>query len=180
MPRRPLLDGTAILDASSPGMPLVQSSYCTVVPLPRLTIRRRRGETILDVEVFPDPQAENTTRLRWTVAVRPAAQLSRGQAIRLRIGSRTNGVGRISELIGMSRHWVSFKVSGSHDKCRLEVPVTWAALDRVECHAHTRHYPSLAAYPPPHPLFADNLILHWSLDSPYEFEHGNEDATPPA
>ena len=170
MPRLPPIAGTRILDASRPDLPEIQQRFPLRHPLPRLTVRRRKGEEVIAVIVHHTPENNGEGFLVWLVDERPAQQLRKGVAVRLSISANTNGVGRLSAISGMSKHWVSFKVSGSHDTCRLRVPVPWVALTAIEGHAHTCHYRALAALPAPHRTFSIDPIIALSDDSPYEFE----------
>ena len=174
MPRTPSQNDNTVLNFASPETSEFQPYHQIYTPLPRLTARRQRNETVKNVEVYPIPSVDPSGQQHWIVRLQPDSQIGKRQAIRLCIGACTSGVGRISDLAGMSRHWVSFKVSGSRGTCCLQVPIPWALLPPVECLTHTRLYTSLARLPAPHPLFAPNPIFATSDNSPYEFENWTE------
>ena len=138
------------------------------VPFPKIKTDRRRKGPVLDVYVFPEPVRSDEEQTVWAVAVRPETFLRRGQNIALKTSRQTSGIGRLSSLKEMFRHWVSFGITGSGGKCCLHVPIPWVSLSDIECLVHTRHYSTLPALPPPHPDF-DNPLITGSDESPYEF-----------
>jgi len=106
----------------------------------------------------------------WVTATRPKRQLSRTLKISLKTSQQVSGVGRLSALTALCRHWVSFSIMGSLSPCSLRVPIPWASLEPLECHIHATRYLSLATEPAPHPDFAGNPLISNDTESPYEFE----------
>ena len=107
--------------------------------------------------------------MTWTALARPVIPLQRGLTIALATGPQSSGSGRLSRICGMTRHWVTFGITGSNGTCRLRAPIPWVQLNAIEAHAHSRHFPSLARLPHPPPEFMSPLITD-SDTSPYEFE----------
>ena len=151
--------------------PAVEENY-----LPRFRIKRKKNESIAQVTVCAQPSVDDEGKQVWIATCRPTLPLCRGQAIVLLAQSKASGLGRLSSISGMTRHWAFFGITGCNGLCRLRVPIPWILLSAIEGHAHTRHYPSLSRDPPPHPEFNYPLITHGN-ESPYEFVAGPDAET---
>jgi len=110
--------------------------------------------------------------LTWVVKSRPAKQLGKRQHIVLQSDSKRSGVGRLTSVVEMRRHWVLFTVSGGPYPCNVRVPVPWAALDDLESFTHAKLYFTLPTLPRPHAEFERIPLFTNDEENPYEFELG--------
>ena len=136
--------------------------------LPRFRTKKKRGEHPLHISVFDRYEPEGTRGMIWVVGSRPTETIRKGQVIELHTQSRSSGFGRLSLISHMSRHWVTFRITGSRGLCYLRAPIPWVQMSAIECHAHSQHYLSLSLHPLPPTEFCTPLILN-STTSPYEF-----------
>ena len=175
-PRRTLPAGSSVLRFDS-------TVNTAVIPyhtqpgrlLPRFRTKKKPHDHTLHVSVFDDHEPDGTNGMIWVVRSRPDQMIRRGQAVELHTQSRSSGIGRLSRIYHMSRHWVTFRITGSRGLCSLRVPMLWVDLSDIERHAHSQHYLSLPLYPLPPAAFCTPLILN-AHSSPYEFNNENENA----
>ncbi|TFY53816.1 hypothetical protein EVJ58_g9231 [Rhodofomes roseus] len=137
-------------------------------PLPRLCLKDM-DDDVIEVQVFDRPTTGRRGMV-WAVAARPEKQLSANQYIVLKTSTRTSGVGRLSTLNGLFRHWAQFVVAGGPTPCSLRVPIPWVCLSPIECHTHSTRYLTLPKTPAPHPAFLSNPLIAKDDENPYEFE----------
>ncbi|KAH9938697.1 uncharacterized protein B0H18DRAFT_949952 [Fomitopsis serialis] len=138
------------------------------VPLPTLSLPIG-DDPVLEVNVFDRPVREGNGVI-WTVASRPERQLKKNIKIILKSSGHESGVGRLSSLNGLYRHWASFAVSGGPRLCSIRVPIPWAVLDALASHTHFSRYYALPREPGPHPAFIGNPVIFNDEENPYEFE----------
>ncbi|TFY67455.1 hypothetical protein EVJ58_g1601 [Rhodofomes roseus] len=109
--------------------------------------------------------------LTWIVQSRPEIQLGKRQHVVLKTNAQRSGVGRLTSVADLRRHWVIFTVSGAPHSCNLRVPIPWAALDDLEGFTHSKFYFTLPALPRPHAEFSSPIFTS-DEENPYEFELG--------
>ena len=162
------------LDQHAIAVHLAPSSF----RLPPLCLSAHDDE-VVEVKVLDRPVRGEKRGMVWIVESRPPRQLANGQKIVLRTSEEVSGVGRLSTLDGLYRHWASFVIAGGPPSrpCSLRVPIPWSSLSALESHAHTKHYSSLPKLPSPHPAFLNNPLITSDKESPYEFEVLEDEAT---
>ncbi|TFY52422.1 hypothetical protein EVJ58_g10030 [Rhodofomes roseus] len=143
-------------------------------PLPTLSIADT-GEPVIATSVLPHAEIGNSRGLTWTVNERPAAQLQKGRLITMSTGGEVTGIGRLSAVMDLRRHWVTFAVTGANLPCDIRVPIPWAILEGLESFTHQHHYFSLNNTPPPHASFRDIPAFHDIHYNPYEFDLEEKD-----
>ncbi|TFY59757.1 hypothetical protein EVJ58_g5575 [Rhodofomes roseus] len=151
------------LDSNVPQLPVLQLPYNV------------NDATTVEVEGKPERSGSNLT---WVVDKRPAVQIGRGHLVSLSAGHNRTGVGRLTGITDVYRHWITWSITGGPGICYIRVPIPWARLSRLEGLAHTERYHALSALPPPHPIFWNNPIVLHSKDSPYEFEENDNTYQP--
>lgn len=155
----------------------IEQSSSPSFHLPALGLSAHDDE-VVEVRVLDRPVRGEKRGMVWIVDSQPAKQLANGQKIVLRTSEEMSGVGRLSNLDGMYRHWASFVITGGPPSrpCSLRVPIPWSSLSALESHAHTKHYASLPKLPSPHPAFLSNPLIASDEESPYEFEVWEDEA----
>ncbi|KAH9838425.1 uncharacterized protein C8Q71DRAFT_722610 [Rhodofomes roseus] len=143
-------------------------------PLPSLSIEDT-GEPVISIHVQPHAEIGNSRGLTWTMNERPAEQLQKGRLITMSAGGEVTGIGRLSAVMDLRRHWVTFAVSGANLPCDIRVPIPWAILEGLESFTHQYHYFGLNNNPPPHTSFRDIPAFHDTNYNPYEFDIEDED-----
>ncbi|KAH9839783.1 uncharacterized protein C8Q71DRAFT_855094 [Rhodofomes roseus] len=143
-------------------------------PLPSLPLPPAL-ETAVSVTVLPLPTVGNGRGLTWTVDDRPAEQLQKGKRITMRTDTQTSGIGRLSAISDLRRHWVTFTVAGATQPFNLRVPIPWASLEDLESYTHQHHYFDLPNLPPPHRFYADRPAFLDDKENPYEFDINEDD-----
>ncbi|KAH9837265.1 uncharacterized protein C8Q71DRAFT_723553 [Rhodofomes roseus] len=140
-------------------------------PLPSLDLPPTDEPTII-IKVLPHPIIGRGIGrgLTWTADERPAEQLKKGKSIKLCTTTQTSGLGRLSAISDLRRHWVTFAVAGAAQPCNLRVPIPWAALGDLEGFTHQYHYFSLPSLPPPHHTFTNRPAFQNDSENPYEFD----------
>lgn len=124
-----------------------------------------------EIKVTTHPSfGSGPTLLTWIVDERPKVQISTGMSIKLTSASRTTGVGRVSGVVDLRRHWVTFKLQGAQSPCSLQVPIPWAKLPVFESYTHTKHYFQLPVRPHAHIQYRYNPIFYDVAQNPYEFD----------
>ncbi|KAH9910873.1 uncharacterized protein B0H18DRAFT_962735 [Fomitopsis serialis] len=149
------------------GVPTPRTILITPLPILSLPVG---GEPILEVEVFDQPARGDGRGAVWVVASRPERQLTKNTKIILKAAGHVSGVGRLSSLNGLYRHWASFAISGGPRLCSLRVPIPWAVLGALESHTHSSRYHALPEEPDPHPAFIGNPMIAMDGENPYEFD----------
>ncbi|EPS95246.1 hypothetical protein FOMPIDRAFT_1054321 [Fomitopsis schrenkii] len=135
--------------------------------LPTLSLPHN-GETVIAVTVLENPIAKGRGELEWVVNEPPSRRLGHGQLISIKNTSRESGPGLLTSVTDLSRHWVTWAVSGGPAQYRLRVPVPWAAMTGVEAIAHDNHFRSLPDRPPPHQLTMHIPNILATDASPYD------------
>ncbi|KAH9914295.1 uncharacterized protein B0H18DRAFT_959930 [Fomitopsis serialis] len=138
-------------------------------PLPQLTLQHS-NLPVTEVDVNEQPTMEERSGLTWIVKDRPHRQLAKQQLVRLQTESQRSGVGRLSRVVTLRRHWITFEITGARPKCTLRVPVPWVALDNLEGMTHASNYATLPSLPRPHPDFRHLPPFRNDKVNPYEFE----------
>ncbi|KAH9829843.1 uncharacterized protein C8Q71DRAFT_727844 [Rhodofomes roseus] len=146
----------------------------TLPPLPSLSIAPE-GLPVTAVKVLPYPAIRHERGPTWIADERPTAQLQKGSRITILTDAQTSGIGRLSVITDLRRHWVTFSIIGASHQCNLRVPIPWAILDGLESFTHQKHYFSLADDPPPHRSFIDIPSFRSKEENPYEFDIDEED-----
>ncbi|KAH9835159.1 uncharacterized protein C8Q71DRAFT_106740 [Rhodofomes roseus] len=140
------------------------------ITLPRLTLQCDAHVVVLVyVEEMP-VTGEGKANLTWVVKTRPIKQLGKRQHLTLEIDSQRSGVGKLTSVVELRRHWILFTVSGGPFLCNLRVPVPWAALDDLESFTHSKLYFTLPVLPRPHEEFRRNPLFTNDEENPYAFE----------
>ncbi|KAH9838322.1 uncharacterized protein C8Q71DRAFT_856286 [Rhodofomes roseus] len=165
--KRAKRDGAAISETSRSISAKKRQPYS----LPSLSLPPTNN-TAINVKVLPLPiVGKGLGRgLTWTVDERPTEQLRKGISVKLFTDVQTSGIGRLSVVSDLRRHWVTFIVVGAAQPCNLRVPIPWATLEDLESYTHQRHYFSLAILPPPHHSFTNRSAFLNADDNPYEFD----------
>ena len=127
--------------------PTIPPRASPIIPLPTLLLPNQDGN-VVEIAVLAKPVIGEGRGLTWIVDERPGKQIGTGEQIRLRVGERRTGVGRMTTIIGMRKHWITWTISGGVNQCAIRVPTPWAALTGTEGAAHTRVYRSLPDIPP--------------------------------
>ena len=135
-----------------PGNDVANSPY----PLPRLKFPND-GERVIAVKVLLRPFVGRAGYTTWVVDERPARRVGHGQLVELYTHHARSGIGMLSAITDLTRHWVTWTIVGSQTKCSLRVPVPWAVMSGIEGVAHVKHYKSLPALPPPHRAVAPGI-----------------------
>ncbi|KAH9838218.1 uncharacterized protein C8Q71DRAFT_854343 [Rhodofomes roseus] len=115
----------------------------------------------------------------WTVMERPAVHIGSGHLITLKADGSQSGVGRLTVMTDLRRHWITWKIEGGPTTCNLRVPIPWARLSSSESDRHTQEYRLLKSLPPPHYSFIIDPDILYPNESPYEFEGGDDVLLPP-
>ncbi|KAH9832458.1 uncharacterized protein C8Q71DRAFT_860855 [Rhodofomes roseus] len=141
------------------------------IPLPKFSeLDNLPASTITQVKIAPKPIFGGGRGLTWVADERPASQLKKGSLISLSTASETSGIGKLSAISDLRRHWVTFTVTGADLPCNLRVPIPWSSLDDLESFTHQRNYFDLNNSPPPHTSFHHIPAFNNEEENPYEFE----------
>ena len=105
--------------------------------------------------------------MHWIVASEPRRHVGENDLISLTANlDRKTGIGRISHVSGLDKHWVTFSIAGSTPKSGIQVPIPWARLPTRVAEAHARTYVSLESIPPLH-IFREDSWYRNPLVNPY-------------
>ncbi|KAH9842028.1 uncharacterized protein C8Q71DRAFT_357010 [Rhodofomes roseus] len=146
------------------------------------------------LELTPDPNPSNTADIVvaarpwkslghgpiWVATERPAVQIGSGQLITLNSDGRKSGVGRLTVVTDLRRHWITWAIEGGPTRCNLRLPIPWARLSADEAERHTTGYHKLNAIPPPQSSFILDPYILYPHTSPYEFEIAEATSSTPA
>ncbi|KAH9843019.1 uncharacterized protein C8Q71DRAFT_720401 [Rhodofomes roseus] len=145
-------------------------------PLPSFSLPPT-NDTSITVRVLPLPIVGKGLGpgLTWTIDERPAEQLEKGRRVIFSTDAQTSGLGNLSAISDLRRHWVTFIVTGADKPCSLRVPIPWASLGDLEGYTHQHHYFNLPNLPPPHPSFAERPAFQNEKENPYEFDIEEDD-----
>ncbi|KAH9835831.1 uncharacterized protein C8Q71DRAFT_870101 [Rhodofomes roseus] len=146
----------------------------TLPPLPPLSLPQEDLPTVA-VKVLPYPAIKHERGQTWIADERPSAQLQKGSRITICTDAQTSGIGRLSGITDLRRHWVTFAIVGTPQQNNLRVPIPWAALDGLESFTHQKHYFVLPSDPPPHRSYADIAVFCDDNENPYEFDIDEDD-----
>ena len=128
-------------------------------PLPRLSVPPRNSQTILTItmiHVYDNPWYRGGEGMQWVTALRPARPVGENDIVCLATNrDRRTGIGRISHISHMDKHWITFGIAGAVPKMSVRIPVPWAALTSKVVDIHTQVFTSLENIPP-HPYFRTN------------------------
>lgn len=143
--------------------------------LPPLALDKPDEETV-QVQVLPRPRFANRNVWTWTMKERPAGEIGVGTHVTLATGGQASGVGRLSAVADLKRHWATYIISGSPMQCRLRAPVAWVTLSGLEAYTHRALYLQLSPIPGPHESLAALPHFQNELHNPYyEAEEERED-----
>ncbi|KAH9830958.1 uncharacterized protein C8Q71DRAFT_727151 [Rhodofomes roseus] len=129
------------------------------------------------VEPAPDPDDEDR-RETWIVDRQPHRQLARGHVVTLRTENHVIESGRLSKVVTLMRHWVTFKITGSKAGLQIRVPIPWAHLCDLDGYSHTVLYRTLPMTPAPHHTFLNKPAFQNTDSNPYEFDIKPSSMTP--
>ncbi|TFY56882.1 hypothetical protein EVJ58_g7372 [Rhodofomes roseus] len=127
-------------------------------PLPSLSLPPE-GLPTMTVKVLPYPITRNECGPTWVANERPMAQIQKGSRITICTDAQSSGIGCLSAITDLRRHWVTFAIVGAQHPCNLRVPIPWAVLDGLESFTHQKHYFDLAKEPPPHRSISKSVRL---------------------
>ncbi|KZT65941.1 hypothetical protein DAEQUDRAFT_490610 [Daedalea quercina L-15889] len=105
---------------------------------------------IIQATVLARPRYGRGRGLTWTVNEAPEEPLQKGRYVILRTETEATGIGRISVVTDLRRHWVTFAIAGATLPCNIRVPIPWAVLDNLESYTHRTYYFNLPPDPRPH------------------------------
>ncbi|TFY58084.1 hypothetical protein EVJ58_g6635 [Rhodofomes roseus] len=125
----------------------------------------------VDVLVLPQPERDREGQQEtWIVDGQPPRPLARGQVVTLRATTHVIGAWHVSKVETLTRHWVTFRLSGGNTGLRIRTPIPWAHLCDFDGFSHTTLYHTLPNVPPPHHSFAHKSAFQNPHDNPYEFD----------
>ena len=148
------------------------------IPLPDFpSLSRADVVDVVEAKVLPRPRFGNRKGTTWTVDEKPDRPVRRGGYVTLRTSSeRTAGVGRISAVTDLRRHWVTFAITGATLPCNIRLPIPWVTLDGLERYTHRKYYFNLPPDPRPHESLRDDPRLENGDIYPYDDGQPGEDA----
>ena len=148
------------------------------IPLPDFrSLARADVADVVEARVLPRPRFGNRKGTTWTVDEKPDRPVRRGGYVTLRTPTeRTAGVGRISAVTDLRRHWVTFAITGATLPCNIRIPISWAALDGLERYTHRKYYFNLPPEPRPHESLRNDSRLEAGNMYPYDDGRPGEDA----
>lgn len=143
----------------------------TLPQLPQLAAPpryRHKLLTITTIQVYDRPWCRKGTGTQWIVAEKPIRRVGENEVVCLTANlDRRTGIGRLSQVADIDKHWVTFRISGATPKSSLRVPIPWARLPSNVAAAHTRAYLALETIPP-HPVFRTNPAYRNPHVNPYQ------------
>lgn len=116
-------------------------------PLPSLTLSSNDSIVPITVHVLPRPQLGRGTSTTWTIETEPPSRIRRGSKIIMTTASQQSGIGEVSTVTDLRRHWVTFRISGSTHPSNIRAPIAWVMLDQLEGYTHANRYFDLPALP---------------------------------
>ncbi|EPT04334.1 hypothetical protein FOMPIDRAFT_1014189 [Fomitopsis schrenkii] len=120
------------------------------VILPTLNIETTTVDVIA-VRVNPLPRYGEDGDATWYAAVEPRKRARVGGWVILsaRPKCQRTGVGMLSEIADMTRHWITFKIAGGPREYRLRIPTAWTRLEQEDAMTYLTHYFELQRTPHP-------------------------------
>ena len=135
--------------------------------LPLLSAPPKDGHrtlTITMIQVYDNPWYRRGTGTHWITAMKPARPVGEDDLICLAINrDRRTGVGRITHIANMDKHWITYHIAGATPRAYVRVPVPWAKLTVRTADTHAKSFHSLENVPPHYdfranPLFRDPSV----------------------
>lgn len=147
------------------------------IPLPDFrSLSRADVVDVVEARVLPCPRFGNRKGTTWTVDEKPDRPVRRGGYVTLRTPTeQTAGVGRISAVTDLRRHWVTFAITGATLPCNIRLPISWAVLDDLERYTHRKYYFDLPPDPRPHESLRDDPRFEAEDIYPYADGQPRED-----
>ncbi|EPS96548.1 hypothetical protein FOMPIDRAFT_94552 [Fomitopsis schrenkii] len=145
--------------------------------LPRLPRHLEHALTTTTLQVLEVPWLRGRAGTQWIVDGCPQRQVGEGDLVQLTSQDRWTGVGRLSNVTCLEKHWVTFRISGTIPNEGVRIPIPWARLTPQIASAHARLFLSLENIPP-HPAFRHYDAFRNPLINPY-FTVAWEAAAPP-
>ena len=102
------------------------------------------------VRVSRTPSIERGAGLTWIADEEPRETITKGDHIRLEAEGIHSGIGKISHVVEITQHWVTFTITGATRPCFLRIPVAWTELTGTEGAVHKNLYNELPKLPAPH------------------------------
>lgn len=145
------------------------------IPLPDFrSLPCTDGRNVVEARVLPRPRFGKGTT--WTVDEKPDKPVRRGAYVTFRTPTeRTAGLGRISAVTDLRRHWVTFAITGATLPCNIRLPISWAKLDDLERYTHRKYYFDLPPDPRPHESLRDDPRLEAADIYPYDVGNPGEE-----
>ncbi|EPT02711.1 hypothetical protein FOMPIDRAFT_1047449 [Fomitopsis schrenkii] len=144
--------------------PRIPRSPLPVLPKPPANMGTTLSVTTVDVQSSPWYKGRKGST--WAVDKRPTNDIGIDDLVRLRIGALETGIGRISTIAELSRHWVTFLIMGNHGQFGLRTPSAWARLNDFARYTHENHY-FLLDRAPPHSAFDGDPLFQDDTKNPY-------------
>ena len=145
-------------------------------PLPQLAKPPRDSQNILTIttiQVYDKPWYRGGAGTQWITAMKPSKPVGEGDIVRLEANlDRRTGVGRISHVTSLDKHWVTFRIAGAVPKSNIRVPLPWARLHARVAATHARNYLTLENIPP-HSAFRDDAQFRNPHINPYRTEEAS-------
>ena len=123
--------------------------------------------TITTIQVYDNPWYRRGTGTQWITAAKPTRPVGEDDLICLAINrDRRTGVGRISHISNMDKHWITFHIAGATPRAYVRVPIPWAKLSVRLAESHAKSFHALENVPP-HYAFRNNPIYRDPDINPY-------------
>ena len=139
--------------------------------------------TINTLIIYEKPWYRGRAGTHWIIAEEPSRSIGEGDLVCLTAnGDRRTGVGKISQLSGLDKHWATFSIAGAIPKSGIRIPIVWARLTPRAAEAHDKLYLTLENIPPHHALREDSRYRNPHVNPYYTAARPNPPAapTPPA
>ena len=101
------------------------------------------------IKVLDHPRVNGKGQQTWTVDEEPVSTLQCNSLVILYNSSYESGIGRLSAIVDLRRHWVTFTVAGAQYPAFLRVPAPWTTLEGLAAFSYSAHFNSLPFLPGP-------------------------------
>ena len=119
-------------------------------PLPPLHASTTSGDVKLGrVKVLDCPKVNGKGEQTWTVDEEPVSNLQCGTLVILFNNAHESGIGRLSAIVDLRRHWITFTIAGAPFPVFLRVPAPWTRLEGLAAFSYSAHFNSLPFIPGP-------------------------------
>lgn len=134
----------------------VRRLYSRIAPLkipelPHLSAPPKGGHyllTITIIQVYDKPWYREAGT-QWITATRPTKPVGEGDLVCLAVNrDRHTGIGRITHIANIDKHWVTFNIAGATPKASIRVPIPWAKIPVHTAEEHAKSFRALENVPP--------------------------------